>query len=122
MPQKALSPCCGPGCRQLVQGQRYCDDHADLAKPWATREGSGRGGRPWRRLRAAVLARANHLCQCSECKALGRLREATEVDHIIPLAQGGTDCMSNLCAINADCHAAKTRRDAQAGRRGSRRA
>jgi 5-methylcytosine-specific restriction protein A len=36
---------------------------------------------------------------------------ATEVDHIIPKAKGGTDDPSNLAAINAGCHRRKTLRD-----------
>lgn len=39
------------------------------------------------------------------------IREATEVDHVVPLAKGGTDDASNLVAINAVCHARKTARD-----------
>ena len=74
--------------------------------------GRGRGGRPWRRKRDAVLARDKHLCQCDECKAAGRFTEANEVDHIIPVWQGGSDEPSNLRAINHDCHKAKTAREA----------
>jgi len=36
---------------------------------------------------------------------------ATEVDHIIPKAKGGTDDMSNLQAINKECHKKKTARE-----------
>lgn len=33
---------------------------------------------------------------------------ATEVDHIKPKASGGTDELSNLRAINKECHKKKT--------------
>ncbi|MGV8637612.1 HNH endonuclease, partial [Pseudomonas aeruginosa] len=59
--------------------------------------GNGRGGRPWRRKRERILKRDGYMCQCSECKGMKRI--ATEVDHIIPLSQGGTDDDSNLMAI-----------------------
>jgi 5-methylcytosine-specific restriction protein A len=73
-------------------------------------------GRPWRRLREQILRRDNYLCQCDECRKTGAVREAHEVDHIIPLARGGSDEPHNLRAINRACHAAKTAKEAQEGR------
>lgn len=73
---------------------------------WSTASRHVRGyGKAWDRLRLVVLARDFHLCQCPEC--LGgqkRVRTATHVDHIKPKAQGGTDDLDNLRAINAECH------------------
>ena len=66
-----------------------------------------RGSR-WRRIRQQVLDRAGWVCQCSDCASMGRVRPATEVDHILPLADGGTDEVGNLQAINRECHARKT--------------
>ncbi|WP_434091250.1 HNH endonuclease [Pseudomonas putida] len=63
-----------------------------------------------------MLKRDNYLCQCGECKRIGRLRGADEVDHIVPVAMGGTDAEGNLQAINHECHKVKTLRDAQARR------
>lgn len=76
-----------------------------------TRWGQGRGGRPWRRLRDAVLLRDKYLCQCAECAERLVPLEATEVDHIVPIAKGGKDEGSNLRAINTDCHKRKTLRE-----------
>lgn len=81
------------------------------------RYGQGRGGRPWRRRRAFVLKRDGYVCRCEECTRLGRLLPADEVDHIVPLSQGGTDDDDNLQAINRECHKAKTAREAAAGAR-----
>ncbi|WP_085696285.1 HNH endonuclease [Pseudomonas sp. B26(2017)] len=113
MPVRTQRPCRAQGCRQLHRnGNGHCDAHAELAaeksKAWATRKGSGRGGRPWRRLRDQILKRDGYLCKCDNCVALGRILEADEVDHIVALAQGGTDLPSNLRAINKHCHKAKT--------------
>lgn len=117
MPQRPNRICRLKGCGSLTRNANgYCDDHASEARAWATRQGSGRGGRPWRRLRDQVMQRDNYLCQCDECKRLKRVRPADEVDHRIPLSQGGTDSLSNLSAINRDCHRAKTQREAAAGR------
>ena len=68
-------------------------------------------GQAWRVLRARVLRRDQYLCQCDQCKGLGRVRVAHEVDHIVPKALGGTDAMDNLQAINHQCHIEKTTRD-----------
>lgn len=79
--------------------------------------GQGRGGRPWRRKRDRILQRDGYLCQCEDCKRDGLLTLATEVDHIIPLAEGGTDDERNLRAINHDCHEKKTRAEAKRAKR-----
>lgn len=111
-------PCRAKGCQVLTRAAGgYCDEHMDQAKAWATRQGSGRGGRPWRRTREEVLKRDSYLCQCEDCKRLKRVRPAHEVDHVVPLAQGGTDSLSNLAAINHDCHRVKTLRESAAGRK-----
>ena len=66
-------------------------------------------GRPWRRLREQVMQRDKYLCQ--PCLRLGRYTEATEVDHIVALAHGGTDNRTNLEAICPPCHERKTLAD-----------
>lgn len=76
--------------------------------------GQGRGGRPWRRKRAAVMKRDCYLCQT--CKRAGRVAAATEVDHVLPRAAGGTDDYDNLEAICGDCHAVKTKAEAARAR------
>ncbi|WP_414156555.1 HNH endonuclease [Pseudomonas sp. BNK-30] len=118
MPLRPQRPCRAQGCRALHRNANgYCDGHADLAaeqaKAWATRKGSGRGGRPWRRKRERILKRDQYLCRCDDCAQLGRIREAHEVDHIVALAHGGTDDDYNLRAINRDCHKAKTQRESK---------
>lgn len=79
--------------------------------------GHGRGGRPWRRKREAVLKRDRYLCQ--PCQRAGLITEATEVDHLVNLAEGGTDDDTNLQAICTECHQEKTQAEAQRGVRRS---
>jgi 5-methylcytosine-specific restriction protein A len=67
-------------------------------------------GAGWDRTRARILDRDKHLCQV--CLKAGRYTPATEVDHIKPKAQGGTDDDDNLQAIDKVCHAAKTEDEA----------
>ncbi|MGV6491373.1 HNH endonuclease [Stenotrophomonas rhizophila] len=59
------------------------------------------------------MRRDAYLCQ--PCKGQGRVTEATEVDHIRNVAEGGTDDESNLQAICACCHGAKTQAEARRG-------
>jgi len=75
--------------------------------------GQGRGGRPWRRLRESILQRDDYCCV--PCKAEGRITLATEVDHITPQAEGGTDDRTNLQSICTTCHEAKTKEEATRG-------
>jgi hypothetical protein len=56
----------------------------------------------WAALAAACLAREPF---CRECGAL-----ATDADHLIPRAQGGTDTLDNLQSLCARHHAQKTGR------------
>jgi 5-methylcytosine-specific restriction protein A len=72
-------------------------------------------GAAWRKARARVLARDCGLCQV--CKAQGKSRPATEVDHIINKAQGGNDLDSNLQAICKPCHKVKTAAEAKGANR-----
>lgn len=65
-------------------------------------------GRPWRRLREAVFLRDMYTCQ--DCKRVC-LPSDLACDHVIPLAKGGTDDMSNLQALcdgPGSCHERKT--------------
>jgi 5-methylcytosine-specific restriction protein A len=75
------------------------------AKPMVTQRTRGSA---WMATRDRILRRDNGLCQCAECKAAGRVLVAHEVDHIVELADGGSDADINLQAINIDCHLRKT--------------
>lgn len=87
---------------------------------WSNTSRHQRGyGWAWVQRRAAVLRRDAYLCRCAHCTEEGRIRSATEVDHVVPRerakALGWTDeqidSESNLQAINADCHRRKTQED-----------
>ncbi|MEN5029101.1 HNH endonuclease [Pseudomonas sp. Ps21-P2] len=72
--------------------------------------GSGRGGRPWRRKRAAILVRDQYTCQ-----SCGTVTLDLEVDHIINIAQGGNDDDANLQALCVPCHKLKTAEESARG-------
>lgn len=101
------TPCAQPGCPAIGR-ERYCPIHARAAR---RREDQNRPSPAlrgydarWRRIRAVFLATHRICGQCSKA-------QATEVDHIIPLSQGGTDADSNLRARCKSCHSRRTMRD-----------
>lgn len=59
----------------------------------------GGNGWTWQRTRGAVLERDGY--RCIECGALG---VRFEVDHIVPLAAGGTNELANLRTLCVPCH------------------
>ena len=108
MPYKSKHRCLHPGCPALVNaGDRYCPAH----KP--RRDTSNwHYDRRWRELREIYLAKHP---LCAECEKAGRLTPATEIHHIIPLAQGGTDRDENLMGLCKSCHSRKTMRSINNG-------
>lgn len=63
--------------------------------------------------RAAVAQRAKRLeaePYCRDCREQGRQRLAEEVDHILPLASGGSDTDDNVRSLCRECHTHRTRR------------
>lgn len=70
--------------------------------------GAGRGGRPWRRLKEKIHLRDNWTCQ--HCH---RVTTQLELDHIVNVAQGGTDHESNLQSLCPPCHKDKTLKESR---------
>ena len=99
----------------------YCDDHQALAKVWSKKpKQSGRGGRPWRRLRDQILERDGYLCQCEACQFRPLPLVAHEVDHIDNTRGPDgklNDDPGNLRAVNEDCHKRITQAQALRGRK-----
>lgn len=124
MPAPFHTICRQPGCATTVVKSGYCAAHVRPAGGWrsdaerGTRQERGYGAE-WERTRKRILSRACGLCECEECRRLGRVRVAREVDHIVPKAQGGTDEDNNLQAISRECHKAKTLREREEQRAAS---
>ena len=77
------------------------------------------GSKPTRRFKRSreardlVIARSGYLCEYDKCTGMppdvdGKGNPILQVDHIIPLAEGGSDRPSNMIAICPNCHVAKT--------------
>lgn len=114
MPRRAPRPCTHPGCSTLTETGR-CEAHP--RKAWAK-------AKEQKRLSGRALQRARHQLftlnpLCAECERQGFVRVATQRDHIIPMAQGGTEDPSNIQGLCGECHDAKTEREKKAGRGGS---
>lgn len=96
----------------LPSPESYCPDHRP--KPW---EGSRRkerielSGSAEQKRRLRILER--DLWTCHVCDGPG----ADQVDHVVPLAEGGADEDWNLASIHAEqCHREKTRGEARRAR------
>jgi 5-methylcytosine-specific restriction protein A len=118
MPRRAKQACRYPGCGAACEGA-YCAAHAgqapnrlyDRDRGSPSRRGYGRRHQRWRLL---ILAR-DPLCQIAVlCDGTAL---ATEADHIVPLAEGGTWAYSNGQGACKACHSHKT---AQEQRRAGR--
>lgn len=91
--------CAFPRCSNLTTSSR-CSAHR--LKQTHGRDGSTRR---WRKLRARALRRDGH--QCTHLDEHGQRCPATfglEVDHTIPLADGGADHLTNLRSLCATHH------------------
>ena len=70
-------------------------------------------GHAWMRIRHRIQVRDKYRCQT--CLRAGRHAPpdpSNEVDHVVPLCQGGTNRDDNLEIICSECHIAKTTREA----------
>lgn len=121
MPQRPLRPCCHKGCRELHRNPNsYCEQHQEDAKAWArpskTHEDRLRGRKAQAR-RLRLFAKDPH---CAICGKLTDWPDRFEIDHIVPISQGGKDDDSNLQLLcmhkapdgtKSGCHAEKTDKD-----------
>lgn len=114
-------PCRTQGCTALHRNSNsYCDEHQSELIGWARSQlkkgnTTKRGyGAAWRRIRSYVLQRDKYLCV--PCFDVGRVTEAAEVDHKVPLAEGGTEDVENLQAICTECHKKKTQTESKRAR------
>ena len=120
MPTATATACRNLGCPGLVRdgvcsacGPRRRAPATSDRGPGKTAE-RGYGG-AWQRLRLRKL-RQHPLCE--ECQSHGRITAATDVDHILPKAAGGSDEDGNLQCLCHECHSRKSRRERDFGMTG----
>lgn len=99
---RAKSICLVAGCTSSTARSGRCEKHAPPKRIW--RPSARNANRPgdFHRRRALVLARDRFTCQC--CGS----RQDLEVDHLVPVARGGTWELSNLWVLCRSCHYQKT--------------
>lgn len=99
--------CAEAGCRRLAVLAMACGHHVQGVRRREQRlrreERRGRDAEPWTRVGAEVLSDEPRCRRCGEPSA--------DVDHIVPLWQGGTDARSNLQGLCKSCHSQKTSRE-----------
>ena len=118
MPYKPAGPCCVRGCPGRAVRHGRCEKHArEARKEWEAKRpsASARGyDQKWRLVRAAYL-KSHPLCSVHGCGA-----DATDVDHIVALKDGGTHAWCNLRAYCHSHHSMKTNRVDGGGWKGRR--
>lgn len=114
MPERATQFCRQSGCHNRVK-RGFCAEHDRGA--WAHREPVKRiAGRRLKRLRLDLFAREPG---CRECAAQGLFTVATIRDHIVPLAEGGTEDESNIQPLCKECSDRKTQQESMRGKQRS---
>ena len=106
MPTRVGRPCRAQGCPAIVHEGAWCPEHKPKDAPRPAPSSRGYDKR-WQKIRLAYLARYP---LCVQCEKEGRVTAATEVDHIRPLALGGTNDAHNLQPLCKSCHSKKTRK------------
>lgn len=105
---RAAKPCAHIDCPNL----KPCADHPDVAWQGSKHnERRTRSGWAQQKINRAVMLEHEGLCHV--CNQHG----ADEIDHVIPLAEGGADTPENMRPIHASpCHKDKTAAEAARGR------
>lgn len=90
--------------------------------PWSNSPGDRRRsaqtyGSAWRKARDAAMRRAHGRC---ELRLDGCIGAASEVDHIVGVADGGGHDQSNLRPVCGPCHAKRTAQQGGGFRSGRR--
>ncbi len=124
-----LRICVAPGCEELaVPGLARCAEHgAEAARREALRrEAAKAGSAAWSHLyqtpewkRAAKRFLALHPV-CRDCEALGVIKVAVEVDHVVPHRgdRGRFWDRTNWQPLCKPCHSRKTAREVRKGATG----
>lgn len=108
-----LRPCLAPRCPVLVTSGR-CEAHGGPRRPWAAKATTTPRltGRANQRRRALLFTREP---LCRECAKHNRVTIATIRDHVIPLAEGGTEDVTNEQPLCNSCHLAKSEQESKRG-------
>ena len=111
-PTRPLYACTVPMCPNRSVKPGRCAVHQQQRRQQSDSErgtSSERGyDAEWRRVRARHL---HDYPWCVMCEAKGVMTEATEVDHVLELAKGGTHAKENLRSMCHSHHSQRTARE-----------
>jgi len=99
-------------CNYVITTERYCEkckqiiEREERERKAKKKPNKFYSSKYWRTIRQFILERDNYLCQI--CLSKGKYVMASEIDHIIPIANGGTNDPTNLRALCKSCHSRKT--------------
>lgn len=82
--------------------QSYCDTCKPVSSSSRRRDSSGLSGGAWETIRKKVLKRDNGTCYL--CNRVDVEDDPLEVDHLIEVARGGSNHLSNLASAHKSCH------------------
>lgn len=102
MPSKPLHPCSMPGCPEIAVVHGRCAQHQVAARMPDNRVSAARRGYDYR----WTVIRAKFLREYPICEICGA--GATQVHHLLSIAEGGTNHWDNLQALCAGCHSRVT--------------
>ena len=113
MPMAAPRPCTHVGCTALVSdGSGRCELHPRPQWNKTAQTVKRITGRKLQAMRAQLFKEQP---LCAHCLPKGFITQATQRDHIKPLAEGGTDTPDNVQALCAACHQVKSSAEAARG-------
>ena len=113
---RAPKVCGTVGCPNLVRGQTYCDQHRREHGRGRTASAKATGTRKFNQRIRPVVLRRDPVCRLQLPGCTG---QSTQVDHIVAVADGGSDHPSNLRGVCEHCHLKHTGRQAAQARWGT---
>lgn len=100
---------CGQrGCLEIATDKGKCPAHAPAPFDGAKTRWNAKRPPRWAATRNRVIKAAHGLCEL--CGSAG-----AQVDHIIPVAEGGSWELPNLRLLCTDCHKIKSQEDRNRG-------
>jgi 5-methylcytosine-specific restriction protein A len=90
----------------VYDGSGWCDKHRPAS--WSVKRPTDAKRITGRRLQRSRQELFKREPLCVECLKAGRIRLATQRDHIVPLFEGGADDDSNTQGLCDDCHDVKS--------------
>ena len=93
-----------PKCLNIATKKSRCDSHQPIPFAGAKEKWNSKRPKGYNALHRRVIREASGLCEICA-------RPGDEVDHLIPVAKGGTWARENLWLLCESCHDAKSKKE-----------